>query len=86
MGDLQNRQAALKAACEKLSSDKRVIVGKLDDALPKTGIAREDLCDSGLQFIRRTHDAGHHYFIANLTAKPIEKMTVPNPGRPWPTM
>ena len=30
------------------------------------------MADAGLRFIRRRFDGGHHYFVANLTAKPIQ--------------
>ena len=33
---------------------------------------RESMVESGLQFVRRDYEGGHHYFIANLTAKPID--------------
>ncbi len=37
-------------------------------ALPAHRVAREGFAAAGLEFIRRTTDAGHDYFIANLTA------------------
>jgi hypothetical protein len=46
-----------------------VAVGKLDETLPAP---REKMADAGLKFIRRSHERGYHYFVANLTAKPIE--------------
>jgi hypothetical protein len=69
LGNLQNRQAALKAALATLSNPR---VGKLDEMLQSANIPRESLADTGLQCIRRSFDGGHHYFIANLTAKPID--------------
>jgi hypothetical protein len=70
LGDLRNRQAAMKASLEKLQGHARV--GKLEDVLKDTGASHEAMVVSGLQFIRRATDSGHDYFIANLTGKPIE--------------
>ena len=75
LSDLANRQAKLKTDLEALQSlvkDGRARVGKLDDLLPKSRASREPMVDSGLQFVRRTTEEGHHYFIANLTDKAIE--------------
>jgi len=35
-------------------------------------VAREPIVDAGLDFIRRTHDEGYHYFVANMSAKSVD--------------
>ena len=39
----------------------------LDQLFEMIGIARETIVDDGIQFIRRTHDQGHTYFLTNLS-------------------
>ena len=70
MGDLSNRLAAMKALLAK--AQPKVRVGKLADLIGDAKVSREFLCESGLRFIRRTFDGGHHYFIANLTGKTLK--------------
>jgi len=41
-------------------------------ALEKTAVQREPMVDQGLDFIRRKHDLGYHYFIANMGAKGVD--------------
>lgn len=44
----------------------RVFVGDLESALASAGVRRETLVDhAGTQLIRRRHERGRHYFIAN---------------------
>lgn len=52
----------------------RVIVGSdYKEALERTGVLSEELKTRwGMQFIRRTHVEGHHYFISNLQTKNVE--------------
>ena len=40
--------------------------------LDQCGVARERLAEHGLHWIRRRHEEGHAYFIANLTAGPVD--------------
>jgi len=40
--------------------------------LAKTKVAREPMTDAGLDFIRRTHAGGYHYFVANMNDKPVD--------------
>lgn len=46
-------------------------VGRLVETLQRVGAVREPAAATGLDFIRRTHDAGHDYFFTNLTAQPF---------------
>lgn len=52
----------------------RIIVGSdYHETLERTGVPAEELKTRwGVQFIRRTHTEGHHYFISNLQAKDME--------------
>ena len=52
----------------------RIIVGSdYHEALERTGVPAEELKTRwGVQFIRRTHTEGHHYFISNLQANDVE--------------
>ncbi|MCP2253193.1 Glycosyl hydrolases family 2, sugar binding domain [Prauserella aidingensis] len=43
----------------------------VDDALADAGAVREPLADAGLHVVRRFHDDGADYFVANLTAEPV---------------
>jgi hypothetical protein len=70
MGDLQKRKDEMKSVLSRAQN--RVRVGKLADLMGDAKLSRELLCESGLRFIRRSFDGGHHYFIANLTGKPIK--------------
>jgi len=44
----------------------RVVIGELEDALNRAGVRREALAEyQRARFIRRRHETGRHYFIAN---------------------
>lgn len=52
----------------------------LKEALANTAVLREPMVDRGLDFIRRRHDAGYHYFVANMSDKAVDgwvKLGVP---------
>ncbi len=40
--------------------------------LAAAGVLREPMTDRGLDFIRRTHGRGHHYFVANMGAESVD--------------
>ncbi|MEO3755874.1 glycosyl hydrolase [Streptomyces sp. B6B3] len=44
----------------------------LDEALADAGAAREPAADAGLSVLRRRHDEGRHYFLANVSAEPVD--------------
>lgn len=44
----------------------------LNELLTRAGLKREMMADAGLQFIRRTHEKGYHYFIVNRGEKPVD--------------
>ena len=52
----------------------RIIVGSdYHETLERTGVPAEELKTRwGVQFIRRTHTEGHHYFISDLQANDVE--------------
>ncbi len=43
----------------------------LGEALAKASVVREPMVDRGLDFIRRRHDRGYHYFVANMGATAV---------------
>jgi len=56
-----------------LAGKGRVLVGDdLQAMLSLAGIKREQMADSGLSFVRKAHEQGHDYFIANLGPKKID--------------
>ena len=45
----------------------RVYIGQnLEELLTRIGISRETVADHGVEFVRRTHERGYHYFMTNL--------------------
>lgn len=40
--------------------------------LDEAGLRRERLVESGLSFVRRSYQGGHHYFLSNLGSQPVE--------------
>ena len=44
----------------------------LESMLQSTGVAREPCVDLGVQFVRRAHAEGFHYFVANRGGKPVD--------------
>ena len=40
--------------------------------LDEAGLRRERLVESGLTFVRRSYQGGHHYFLSNLGSQPVE--------------
>lgn len=77
--DLENRRSAFKKLLSQLTltaaggglqqarlGTGRVLVGDVEAGLAAAAVARETMTDhAGLQYIRRRHDEGRHYFIAN---------------------
>ncbi|MBF9141134.1 glycosyl hydrolase [Hymenobacter properus] len=50
----------------------RVLLGAdVSQLLTQAGVKRETLVDNGLEFIRRRHEGGHTYFLANWGEKPV---------------
>lgn len=50
----------------------RVIRGDAERALVMRNVAREEMADHGISFIRRASGAGRDYFLANLTAEAFD--------------
>jgi hypothetical protein len=84
-GQLASRRAEFKAELARLhlaatssgtNESKlgrgRVVVAPLAPLLAAGNVSREPLADTGLRFVRRRLDDGYVYFIANLTAQPVE--------------
>jgi lysophospholipase L1-like esterase len=67
---LEERRAELKQILQG-QGHQVVASSALIKALDKTAVVREAMVDHGLDFIRRRHNAGYHYFVANMSAKPV---------------
>ncbi len=87
LADLDERRARLAALCGPLGAEHgrngvhRVGRGSivvtaqgadLDQALADAGAAREAVADAGLLVLRRRHEEGRHYFLANTTAERVD--------------
>ena len=76
---LKDRRAKLKSLLK--GQEKRVVNSAfLKEALAKTNVKRESMVDQGVDVIRRKHKRGYHYFVANMSAKPVDgwvKLGVP---------
>jgi len=82
----QRRQAAMQKLLDGVRFDKKQgaavsraamdrgcwMQGPAEDMLSAAGVAREPMMDKGLQFVRRTHSEGFHYFIVNSADKPFD--------------
>lgn len=70
-----NRFKERRAELKGLLQGRETLVVKADamkQALAATTVAREAMTDAGLSFIRRTHNDGHHYFVANMSEKAVD--------------
>ena len=68
---LQERRAKLQRFLQ--GREKLVVKSAvLKEVLAKTEVIREPMIDRGVDFIRRRHENGYHYFIANMSAKPVD--------------
>jgi hypothetical protein len=80
-----NRLEERRAEFKGLLKGKGGLVVKraeMKDALSKRAL-REAMVDQGVDFIRRRHEAGYHYFIANMSARSVDgwaKLGVPFAG------
>ncbi|MBC7616686.1 MAG: glycoside hydrolase [Pedobacter sp.] len=86
LSNLSSRQNQLKITLTKLkfvevaNGIKQLKIGKgqiflandVQNALQFKSIKREELTDSGLQFIRRTIVGGKYYYVVNHTSEPID--------------
>lgn len=87
MGDLDNRRMAFQEILKQLApgdgnhlqiqtgagSAGKVLIGELEAIVKESGIEREDAVDSQIQFIRRTHPKGFHYFFVNVSDQPVSR-------------
>jgi hypothetical protein len=68
----EERRQELKALLA--GQEKMVVAGEaLKPWLATTSVAREPMAGAGLDFIRRTHGQGRHYFVANMGAQPVDR-------------
>ncbi|MDI1248358.1 MAG: glycosyl hydrolase, partial [Lacunisphaera sp.] len=68
-GRLEARRAEFAAIRATLAG---LVSADLPAALPKLGVAREPIADTGVSFIRRQFEDGHVYFLANQTGRAVE--------------
>lgn len=73
-GRLEARRAEFKQALGKLG-DRARVNRDLPAELGRHNVSREEIAESGLNFIRRATPAGADYFYTNLTAKPFSGWT-----------
>jgi len=77
-GRLDERRATFRQLLAALGQTHATVVGRAEpDALLATPafaqkVRREAIVDAGVSFVRRRHDLGHDYFLANLGAKPVD--------------
>lgn len=70
-----HRVAERRARLERMLDDRASMVVRKDDLrsrLAAAGVIREPMVDAGLEFIRRTHEEGYHYFVANMSAESVD--------------
>jgi hypothetical protein len=88
LGNLEARRAKFKALLDQVKLEKtddplvqKATIGSgaffvstdADALLKQTTVLREPMMDDGIWFVRRAHDEGFHYFIANRSEKPVNK-------------
>jgi len=77
-GDLQWGPSKLAGVREATVGDGRVLEGQdIESLLDATGVRREPVVDHGVQFIRRKHEAGHHYFLTHAESDSLDDWVTP---------
>jgi len=86
-GDLENRREKFNKAMTELKqvdSDfpgirqvnfgkgRFLIGGDIEEMLALANVSREPVVDSGISFIRRTHERGYYYFLVNLGKQTLD--------------
>lgn len=56
----------------KIGRGKFLVGGSVDRMMESAGVKREKFADHDLNFVRRAHADGHHYFVTNLGDKSFE--------------
>ena len=72
-GRLDARRAEFKRTLAALPRNAVVRSDVLAELAQHSAIAREEIADHPIAFIRRATDAGHDYFFVNLGAQPLER-------------
>ncbi|WP_086592060.1 glycosyl hydrolase [Hymenobacter crusticola] len=86
LGNLEARRATLKKLLAPLKfadggkgvqqaslGKGKILVGKdVDQLLAAAGVKRETMVDQGVQYVRRSHEKGHYYFMVNRGEKAVE--------------
>lgn len=62
------------------SAQQSIRIGPMETYLPQLDARAEPMTETGLRYIRRRNESGHHYFIANLTDHAIAQwFTIASP-------
>jgi hypothetical protein len=96
-GNLEARRSKFKALLGQLKLEptadplvRKATIGKgvflvsdnVDALLKQSGAMREPMMDDGVWFVRRAHEEGCQYFIANRSDKPVDKwVTLGTPAK-----
>lgn len=74
LSNRETRQSQLTqlTATAKAVGSVRLLEGVAPGELPREIVPREAMIDLGLKCIRRTHEGGYHYFIANMSSKCVD--------------
>ena len=56
----------------RLGRGRILLGGDLDKLLSSAAVAREQMVDGGLQFVRRRHSSGRYYFVSNQGRDPVD--------------
>ena len=88
LGNLAARRAKFKALLDQVKLEettdpliKKATIGSgaflvspdVDALLKQAGVMREPMMDDGLWFVRRAHNEGYQYFVANRSEKAVSK-------------
>ncbi len=77
-GDLQWVPTEAADVREAVVGRGRLLVGQnIEKLLATAGVQREPIVDRGVQFIRRRHNLGHHYFLTNAGSQPLDDWVAP---------
>jgi hypothetical protein len=91
LGNLESRRAKFKALLDQVKLEttadplvQKATLGKgaflvsasVEALLKQSNARREPMMDEGVWFVRRANEQGYDYFIANRSAKPVDKWIV----------
>lgn len=69
--DFEKRRVRLQTLLD--ANEPRIVKSSdLSTVLGQTEVVREPMVEHGLDFTRRTHESGYHYFVANMGAESVD--------------